>query len=248
MEENPEEVVARLEAVAADSEGRITLRPAVTDAQMSSWPISVPDHIRAFFRRTGGFVVGEERHDFHFDHPDNHVPLVNEFWPLREPSASWILHSNGAATTYYVDVDPESGAWGRVFSFWEEPYVRLVAPSFLSWVDNLVAGARSALEAAGPAGLESAFRDWLYNGDDSLSRDPSATVVPLSVPEARASGDAELAEVAARLPDDAFLADLREADCPTEVPFAHVLPLGEVASYNCFHNGRFLAATVIPDV
>ncbi|WP_146779064.1 SMI1/KNR4 family protein [Actinomadura craniellae] len=222
----------------------------MTDDEMSAWPVGVPEEVRAFLRRAGGFTIGDGRHVFDFNLPDNHLPVANEYWPLQDASASWILHSDGSATTYYVDIDPESGAWGRIFSFWEEPYARLVAPGFLSWVGNLVMGVDSALEAARSTGtaVGPAFSDWLFNSDDSLSRHPSAGAEPLPVPVARTSGDTEIAEVAARLPDDAFLADLRAAVYPTEVPFADVLPIGETVTYSHFHGGGFLAATLVPDL
>lgn len=244
-----DEVIARLEALAADSGGQVELAPPVSGEEISSWTTNVPDDFRAFLERTAGFTVGGRPHVFDFNLPDNHVPVVNEYWPLQDESASWILHSDGSATTYYVDVDPESGAWGRVFSFWEEPYARLVAPDVLTWVDNLVTGMRLALEAAqSEIDLRRAFSEWLYGAENSLSRHPSAVVEPLPVATARTSNDTRLAETAAGLPDDAFLADLRAAAYPTEVPFARVVPVGEVVTYTRFHNGGFLAATLVPDL
>jgi hypothetical protein len=244
-----DEVIARLAALAAGSGGQVELAPPLSGQEISSWATSVPDDFRALLERTSGFTVGGHPHVFDFNLPDNHVPVVNEYWPLQDESASWILHSDGSATTYYVDVDPESGAWGRVFSFWEEPYARLVAPDFLTWIDNLVTGVRLTLEAAQPGtDLRRAFSEWLYGADDSLSRHPLDVVEPLPVATARTSGDPRLAEVAAGLPGDAFLADLRTAAYPTEVPFARVVPIGEVVTYTRFHNGGFLAAALVPDL
>uniref|UniRef100_UPI003F49249D hypothetical protein n=1 Tax=Actinomadura sp. CA-154981 TaxID=3240037 RepID=UPI003F49249D len=244
-----DEVVARLEALAADSGGQVRLAPPVSGEEISSWTTGVPGDVRAFLERTSGFTVGGHPHVFDFNLPDNHVPVANEYWPLQDASASWLLHTDGSATTYYVDVDPESGAWGRVFSFWEQPYARLVAPDFLTWVDNLATGIRLSLEAARPGtDLRRAFAEWLYDAEDSLSRHPSDVVEPMPVATARTSGDAQVAETAAGLPDDAFLADLRTATYPTEIPFARVVPVGEAVTYTRFHSGGFLAATLVPDL
>lgn len=244
-----DEVIARLEALAADSGGRVELAPPVSREEISSWTMRVPDDFRAFLERTSGFTVGGHPHVFDLNLPDNHEPVVNEYWPLQDESASWILHSDGSATTYYVDVDPESGAWGRVFSFWEEPYARMVAPDVLTWVDNVVTGTRLALETAQQGtDLRRAFSEWLYGAEGSLSRHPSDVVEPMPVVEARTSDDALVAEIASCLPDDAFLADLRTAGYPTEVPFARVVPAGEVVTYTRFHNGSFLAAALVPDL
>jgi hypothetical protein len=238
-------VVARLEALASGFEGRVELGPAVSDDEMSSWLVSPPEDVRVFFRRVGGFTFG--RYRFDFNHPANHIDAVEgDYYPLRDRSANWILDDGmGASTTYYVDIDAESGEWGPVFSFWRDPYASLVAPSFLTWLDNLITGTSIALEASrgGDADPARVFSEWLYGSEESLFRNPDHSVEPLSVPAALASGDVALAEVAARLPEDAFLADLRGAGYPTEVPFANVM---EMASFSRFEGGRFLAATPIP--
>src|SRR5690606_29901747 len=115
----PHATAARFQELARVSDGRIGLLPAVPDDEMSGWAVPVPEDVRAFLGAVGGFRIGD-RHVFDFDHPDNHVPVVNENWPLgTDSSTNWILHTDGSAMTYYVDV--EDGAWGRVFSFWEEP-------------------------------------------------------------------------------------------------------------------------------
>ncbi|MCP9951886.1 hypothetical protein LUX33_27910 [Actinomadura madurae] len=239
----PHAVAARFQELARVSDGRIGLLPAVPDDEMSSWAMTVPEDVRAFFGTVGGFTIGD-RHVFDFNHPDNHVPVANENWPLGADSSTyWLLHSDGSATTYYVDV--ENGAWGRVFSFWEEPYARLVAPSLLSWADNLATGLEAALRTDGD--LSKAFSDWLFGNEESLSRHPENTVQPMPAATARTSDDPEIAAVAADLPDDAFLADLRKAVYPTEIPFASVVPYGEEVTYARSANGRFLTATIIPD-
>ncbi|SPT51996.1 SMI1/KNR4 family protein [Actinomadura madurae] len=239
----PHAVAARFQELARVSDGRIGLLPAVPDDEMSSWATPVPEDVRAFLGTVGGFTIGD-RHVFDFNHPDNHVPVANENWPLGADSSTyWLLHSDGSATTYYVDV--ENGAWGRVFSFWEEPHARLVAPSLLSWADNLASGLEAALRTDGDLGQ--AFSDWLFGNEESLSRHPENTVQPMPAATARVSGDPEIAAAAAHLPDDAFLADLRKAVYPTEIPFASVVPYGEEVTYARSANGRFLTATIIPD-
>ncbi|TDC52488.1 hypothetical protein E1281_19020 [Actinomadura sp. KC345] len=239
-----DEVIARLKALESDAGGLVALGPSVTDAEMSSWPVSPPEDVRKLFRSVGGLTFG--RFGFDFNHRANHTePIDGDHYPLRDTSANWVLDdSMGASTTYYVDIDPETGAWGPVFSFWRDPYASLVAPSFAGWLGNLATGLAAALETCRDGDLSEAFSTWMYESEESLFRDHDNVVVPLPVPAALESGDPEIAEVAALLPADAYLADLRTAAPPTEVPFATFMP---EAFFSRFRGGRFLAATPFPE-
>lgn len=242
-----EEVIARLEMLASDSGGRIELGPNVTDAEMLSWPVTPPTELRTLFRRVGGFKLGH--YSFDFNHQANHTPVVaDDYYPLRDSSTSWVVDDGmGFSTTFYIDIDAETGEWGRVFSFWRDPYASLVAPNFLSWLDNLATGMATALEKSSGTGgdLSEAFMEWIHESEESLFRDHHENAVdPVPVADALASDDTEMAEVAALLPAEAYLADLREAVYPTEVPFARFMP---IAAYSRFHGGRFLAAAPLDD-
>lgn len=248
------DVISRLGEIARDSRGLVTLLPGIPDRQLSSSPIPVPDNIRAFLREVSGFTINDNILEFNFNRPENYTPATNEVWPLGSDPTSWILHSDGSATTYYADVDPERGTWGRIFSFWEDPYSTLIAPSFMSWVDNLSIGIDHTLEAVSRTDhpgehVRAAFSEWLFGSEDSLARRSSrvASMIPLPALEAQSSDDPEIADVASQLPDDAFLADLRVAEFPTEVNFEAIFPVGEYIKYQRLRSGTFLAATIIPD-
>ncbi|MFE3193211.1 hypothetical protein ACFXHA_29695 [Nocardia sp. NPDC059240] len=246
-------VVARLRAVAAASEGAVRLGPGVSDQTIDGWGVPVPADIRVLAQEIGE-IWFDEYDPITFTHSENSAPGC-----CRGGAAGtwWVLHTNGAAETYYADIDPETGAWGRVFSHWEDDSAALVAESVLDWFESLAEGLDLAVRIAagerhpdlreeldedelGELDFEDVFIDWFHRGGDVLVFDAEAIVAPMPVAEARYSPDPELAAVAAALPEGGVLADLRDAGYPTSVPFGYLR--GGPAKYRRLSGGAFLAA------
>ncbi|MEV4251636.1 hypothetical protein AB0J52_00555 [Spirillospora sp. NPDC049652] len=236
---------------AADG-GYAALDEALGDEVMDAWGVPVPDKIRRLYRHVGMFWLNRGE----------------EFGPVRddcddrcgEPGSYLRVHSNPAAETYYVDIDRETGAWGPVFMFWENHGARMVAPSLQHWLVTVASYVRHAERDAEAFDddFHTAFMAWFF-GDFSEADDGYSTDTPeaaarladdavaeiLDVERARNSGDPVLADVAARLPDDALLADLCQADRPTGLPFEEHPSWSspDEAMYQRFCGGRVIVAT-----
>ncbi|MGW7173859.1 hypothetical protein [Streptomyces xanthophaeus] len=240
---------------ASGTEESVCLGAGVNDAEMDGWGVPVPEPIRAICRRVGALHVG--------DHGEFGAPYRSQAvtggvaWRCGEPGSFRIVHTNACAETYYVDVDPATGAWGPVFKFWENHGAELVAPSLQHWlvtVAGLVTYAARDTEHFG--GFSTAFLNWFTGdfadaGDEFPEDSPEAaaraagpaTARPITVEEARASGDPALADLGTRLPEGALLADLRGATGPTGVPFGrHPGWPGGTPVYGRFHGGTILTA------
>ncbi|RFU41018.1 hypothetical protein DZF91_14100 [Actinomadura logoneensis] len=250
-EETPswQDVVNALREAAAG--GDAALDEALGDEAMDAWDVPVPDEIREIYRRVGLFWLNRGE----------------EFGPVRddraercgEPGSYLLVHSNPAAETYYVDIDRESGAWGPVFMFWEDHGARMVAPSLQHWLVTVASYVRrAARDADAFEDFDTAFMAWFFGdfdeADDDYPHDSPDVVARLAddavaeildVAEAGRSGDPVLADVAGRLPDDALIADLRQADRPTALPFERHPAWSRryEAVYMRFCEGRVIAAT-----
>lgn len=248
-----EAVVTRLRAVAAASEGAVRLGPGLSDEAIDEWNVVAPADIRVLAREVGE-IWFDDYDPITFAHPENSAPTY-----CRGGAAGtwWALHSNAAAETYYADIDSETGTWGKVFSHWEDNSATLVAASVLDWFEQLAEGLDLAVRvAAGERPVELAadledeeveeldfdmvFRDWFFRGCEYLLLDAEVTVAAVQVADARYSPDPEVAAVAALLPEDGELADLRNATYPTGVPFSYLG--GGPAAYRRLSGGAFLAA------
>lgn len=254
----PQQVVAALRAAAEASDGGIVLLPGISDSAMDAWDAPVPEDIRAIARETGGFApVGwngepDRFEAFSFEHEFNAEPNHR----CGPPGTFRVLHTNGVAEAYYVDVDPDTGDWHGVFALWDSLNARFEAPSLAHWLLDLADGVRRAADAVRAGCYEDfddAFSEWFFGqpadpdaeavrgwADREELRLPRAPVV--DAPTARASADPVLAEAAAQLPDCASLADLRKAVGRTYVSTIDLPGMGIDAAFRRFHRGRILAA------
>ncbi len=241
---------------AARAEESVRLGEGVSDEEMDGWGVPVPEPIRKICRHTGALHVGA-----HGEFGASRRSVADSAGAARrcgEPGSFRIVHSNASAETYYVDVDPATGTWGPVFTFWEAHGAELVAPSLQHWLVTVAGLVRYAVrDAEHFDGFPTAFANW-FSGDfadagaefpedspEALARaaEPTTATV-LSVEEARASGDPTLARLGSRLPVGALLADLRGAAGPTGVPFGRDPRWpGGTPVYGRFHGGTLLTAT-----
>ncbi|KFG06359.1 hypothetical protein IQ61_25345 [Streptomyces scabiei] len=240
---------------ASDAEESVRLGEGVGDEEMNGWGVSVPEPIREICRRSGVLQVGPHG-EFGAAYRSG---AVNGGAVRRcgKPGSFRVVHTNAAAETYYVDIDPGTGAWGPVFKFWEDHGAELVAPSLAHWLVTVAELVKRASEDAEHfGGFSTAFLNWFSgdfaDADDEFPEDSPAalaraagpvTAMPVTAEAARASGDAVLADIGSRLPERALVADLRRADGPTEIPFGrHPGWAGGTPVYHRFHNGTILAA------
>ncbi|MFF0561644.1 hypothetical protein [Streptomyces sp. NPDC004266] len=240
---------------ASDAEESVRLGDGVDDEEMDGWGVAVPEPVREVCRRVGALHVGGHG-DFGASYPSGAVS-GGAAWRCGEPGSFRVVHTNAYAETYYVDIDPATGAWGPVFKFWESHGAELVAPSLQQWlvtVGELVEHA--ARDAEHFDGFSTAFLNWFSgdfaDADDEFDEDSPAalartagpaTTQPVTIEAACASGDPVLAHVGSQLPQGALLADLRATTGPTRVPFGrHPMWPGGTPVYGRFHNGTILTA------
>ncbi|MEY9214294.1 hypothetical protein ABH917_003740 [Thermobifida halotolerans] len=169
----PEEVAARLRAAAASApKGSVALLPGLTDEELDSWEAPVPEEIRILLRRTSGLRITSGVREKHFGpaHPVNSAPEDPNHLCSGDPGTFRVVHvDDGTGDTYYVDVDPATGAWGRVFSFHVEVISEVVAPSLLHWLEDLsdyVSRASSETAKGYFTSFREAFNAWFF-GDFS---------------------------------------------------------------------------------
>ncbi|MFF5767258.1 hypothetical protein ACFY8F_32615 [Streptomyces tanashiensis] len=249
-----QEVVRALREASAAEES-VRLGEGVDDEEMDGWGVPVPEPIREICRRVGALHVGGHG-DFGALYRSAAVSS-GATWRCGEPGSFRVVHTNASAETYYVDIDPATGAWGPVFKFWENHGAELVAPSLQHWLVTVAGLVRyAARDGEHFDGFSTAFLNWFTGdfadaGDEFPEDSPAAlaraaepaTTLPLTVEAACASGDPVLARVGSRLPESALLADLRGAAGPTEVPFGrHPQWPGGTPVYGRFHGGSILVA------
>ncbi|HTJ68988.1 MAG TPA: hypothetical protein VL551_15745 [Actinospica sp.] len=228
--ERAEAVVARWRRLAEDTDGLVRLGAGVSDAAMDEWPAPVPEHIRVLARAASWCQVGDIE-------PFGFLEVVNfkgYMTHLLGPQTTWwALHANGATQTWYADIDPVSGQWGRVLCNDEEHEVGFRAPDVVTcfeWLADCVDVTRAY--AAGtldrlPHGrvieesavqdecwmptVQDAFNDLVFNGGEVFVPMQRATA-PIFTPEQAAStGDPELARAAQEAEPDAWMiADMRD--------------------------------------
>lgn len=233
-----EEIVHRIKAAASGPAGEhLSLLPGLTDAEMDAWECPVPEDVRSVLRESAGLATEDGAGHFGPLHPRNSRPESSEFARCGAVGTFRIVHTSGLPETFYVDVDPESGAWGRVFSFGEDDFASLVAPGFFSWMAEVCFCADRAaadIRDGRYSDFAEAFSAWLSGdfsdaetahpdgNEDVAARvrrvdNPDAAV--LSAEQARRSADRELAEAARGLDDSSFIADLRGCAFPALIPF-----------------------------
>ncbi|PSK95370.1 hypothetical protein CLV63_11530 [Murinocardiopsis flavida] len=257
----PAHVLAELRAAEEAADGAMELLPGVDDPAMDAWEVPVPESVRRILRETGGLrtlkASGRTDEEFTVGHGANDDPGGPFYTRCGDPGTFRILHTNGVAETYYVDVDPAAGEWNGVLSLWDGLDARFEAPSLGHWLLLLAGAVRSAARAVRDGGFDhfgSAFRALLWGDftavagtagdpehDWSAWRNPPEAAV-IDATTARASTDPVLAQAGALLPDSATLADLRGATRRTYVPVIRHPAMDLDAAFHRFHGGGVLAA------
>ncbi|MDA2815005.1 hypothetical protein O4J56_30450 [Nocardiopsis sp. RSe5-2] len=254
-------MIAELRAAEAAANGWVEPLPGLTDAAMDGWEVPVPEHVRRVLRVTSGLRTlgpsGRVDEEFTVEHEANGDPGGPFYSRCGEPGTFRVLHTNGLAEAYYVDVAADTGEWNGVFSFWDSIDGRFEAPSLEDWFVILAKAARSAAFAV-ENGCFDSIRDAFFNvlwsdftekagttghpeHDWSAWHDPALAPVVDAV-TARASRDPVLAASGAHVPDSATVADLRGAVRRTLVPTLDLPGMGIDAAFRRFHGGRILAA------
>ncbi|MUL41512.1 hypothetical protein FZ103_10045 [Streptomonospora sp. PA3] len=249
MEDNPrpaEDVVEALRAAAAARPEQVVLLPGVDDAAMDAWTAPPPERLRAVFRQTAGFWL----RDWSNDELDLFGPLHDMNRDAPEATGAdrcgaagtyRVVHTNAAAMTYYVDVDPQTGEWGRVFYFHREADAGLVASDLSTWLYKLAEVVRYAVGVAADGDnhvFAEAFSERFFEWGGRRKVDPVAAEeanehLPPGI-DGRCAGA------------DALVADLRRVEYPTEIMFG--APGGDPRkgllgpTYYRYDNGRFLVA------
>ncbi|WP_418960195.1 hypothetical protein [Streptomyces tritici] len=244
---------------AAEAEESVRVGEGLSDEELNGWGVPIPGPVREICRRAG--VLQVDGHGaFGAAYPARAVG-GGAAWRCGEPGSYRVVHTNAWAETYYVDVDPTTGAWGPVYAFGEAHGAELVAPSLPHWLVTVAGLVRyAARDAEHFDDFSTAFGNW-FSGDfadagdefpedapEALARAAEpATAETLTVHHARTSGDPALADAGSRLPEGALLADLRGASGPTRIPFGrHPQWPGGTPAYRRFHGGTILAAVPQP--
>ncbi|MBF6290187.1 hypothetical protein IU440_08115 [Nocardia cyriacigeorgica] len=127
-------LVARFREITERAPWVLELLPGLTDAELNTFPLPVPEPERDLLQRFRGFVLtidpgGSYRMFFGpgstVDPGDpgpkepEHTPLLSgqfsNIWHTVPGDLAILLHTNDAAERFYVDVDASSGRWGGVF-------------------------------------------------------------------------------------------------------------------------------------
>ncbi|MCK9869450.1 hypothetical protein MRI28_07250 [Nocardiopsis dassonvillei] len=258
----PEHVLAHLREAERAADGQMVLLPGVDDAVMDGWEVPVPERVRRILRQASGLRTvdrtGRTYAVYTVEHRDNDDHGGPTYSRCGDPGTFRVLHTNGVAEAYYVDVDPATGLWHGVFSLWDSLDGRFEAPTLGHWFVILAKAVRSAARAAALGrfdGFDEAFRALLWSDDftetaqttgdaehdwSTWRTPPRAEVVDAVT--ARASADPVLAEAGARLPDCATVADLRGVTRRTYVPVIDHPRMELDAAFHRFHHGQVLAA------
>lgn len=251
-----EPLIALLRETADGSGGLVQLRPGLSDARMDAWAAPVPEEIRVLLRAVGGIRIafGRRKDDdtFLFSEIDFDESLNEGTHPMGG-DGSWYVEKAGGPGTHrfvrldsgggftYVDVDRETGAWGPVFIFWDDNDTTRLDSSLHAWLHRTALCLRDALRDSG--GDTYAF-DSAFTGTWTEPQQNAPQVPTIPAVEARTSPDPVIRSLATALPDDAELADLREADGAAVVIF----DFPELCRFARTHTGTILtAAPAIPD-
>ncbi|MFD3481794.1 hypothetical protein [Streptomyces sp. NPDC058665] len=245
-----ESPIALLREIADGSGGLVQLRPGLSDARMDAWAAPVPEEIRVLLRAVGGVRIafGRRKDDdaFLFSEIDFDASLNEGTHPMGG-DGSWYVEQAGGQGTHrlvhldsaggftYVDVDRETGAWGPVFIFWDDNDTTRLDSSLHAWLHRTARCLREALADAdgNPHAFDSAFTEtWREPHRDA----PQVPTIPAA--EARMSPDPVIRSVAAALPDDGSLADLREVAGAAVVIF----DFPEPCRFGRAHGGTVLTA------
>ncbi|MCP9956708.1 hypothetical protein [Streptomyces sudanensis] len=223
-EDAPARAVAELRALAARFPDRVALEPGCADSAMDTWPVPVPEDVRAVLREVGAVTVegmpplrllpGAPGHAVD---PEAHRMMGGDgsYWPV-----AFARHARrGALVQVRVAGD---GTWGYVVSVPAEPDVLRRSPEVTVLAESLphllLTVARYAREAAATGDFARAVR----NATRSFSPNTGEPWVrPVPAGEFAGSGD-PLAASLADLPAGSYAADLRGAPFPGDVCFHRI--------------------------
>ncbi|MGW4895111.1 hypothetical protein ACWEQL_22990 [Kitasatospora sp. NPDC004240] len=245
------QVTELLRVVAARSGGLVRLDPGIGDIRMDTWPVPVPEEIRALLREIGGVRIVTSRSVVNGHESIDRVDLDHDLnrggydghgadWYQDHaggPGTHWFVHTDHGDTHTYVDVDRETGAWGPVLDFWDATDTVRAADSLPAWLHRLGSCLSRALDETGTEDVRAfghRFADLWPEPEQPYTDVPYVTAA-----EALAGADQVLSEAAAGLPQDARLADLRAVAGPARVDFR--LPV--TCRYSRHAGGGVLAAT-----
>lgn len=243
-------LIALLRETADGSGGLVQLRPGLTDTRMDAWAAPVPEDIRVLLRAVGGIRIAFGRRkdddtylftDIDFDEPLNEGTSPgggDGSWYVEQaggPGTHRFVHLDSGGGFVYVDVDRETGGWGPVFIFWDSNDTARTDSSFLAWLHRTARCLREALRDAdsNAYAFNSAFTETWTEPAQNAPKVPTVPAV-----EARTSPDPVIRSVAAALPDDGALADLRELDGAALVIF----DFPELCHFGRTHGGAVLTA------
>ena len=185
------------------------LEPGATDAELTEADPLLPDDIRAILRVTTGIRVRTSDAVVF----DPRCTAVGGEWIWGPGDSARVICRLGNGDNFFVDRDPETGAWGGVFS--------QSADFFDTWVycarslpEFLVDYADQALANAAAGGDDSEF-DICFPFDDVWNLKDQRPGMQVGL--LRSTGDADLAETVASLPDVAVLFDLRGMEPPVKM-------------------------------
>ncbi|EST24662.1 hypothetical protein [Streptomyces niveus] len=247
-------LIGLLRETAEESDGLVELRPGLSDARMDTWAAPVPEEIRVLLRAVGGIRIAFGRSrtdggylftDIDFDEPLNEGKAPgggDGSWYVERaggPGTHHFVHLDSAGGFVYVDVDRETGAWGPVFTFSDENDTQRLAESPHAWIRRTAESLRDAVREADAdvRRFSSAFEDGWREPEES-----GPDVLPVSAADARTSTDPVIRSVAAALPDDGALVDLRDVTGCAQVIFQ----FPEECRFGRAHGGTVITAVPLP--
>ncbi|MFJ4093125.1 SMI1/KNR4 family protein [Kitasatospora sp. NPDC089913] len=200
-------LATRLSALAARVPFDLAVLPgldatAAPGPDTTALPAPVPPAEREVLRHLGGFSV-----------PPVEVRLTGH--PRQRsnpalPDLRQVVADDGGGGLTWVDIAPD-GTWGQVLMQYREGGLYVQAPSLAVWLDRLVTTAEDLVDEIGfEDGVQpyaDEFWDALHPDGPSLPLHPA----PSLRTDATDAADPTLAALARHVPDNALVADLRDA-------------------------------------
>lgn len=237
-----EAVVARWRRLAEDGDGLVRMAEGVSDAQIDTWPAHVPEHVRVLARAAAWYFVADFE-GFGFLEPDNFDGALEHLLGPRQ--TWWALHADGAAHTWFADIDA-AGGWGRVLNIDEDHDVEFLAPDVIAWLAYLADCAEAArvvargggayrlpvrllpseergagaTGTAAPPDAADVFADLMYHGGEFFEPWHGPDAVSLTAAQAARTGDPDLVRAAAGLAPDERVVDMRTMPLFSHLPYA----------------------------
>ncbi|WP_431676329.1 hypothetical protein [Kitasatospora sp. KL5] len=191
-------LLIRLRALAERVPFDLAIRPGVPADEVDRWPVPVPTAVRGLVTRMGGFAVGPWEFTL-TGHPRQGGHGV--------PHPHWLVTDDGGGGVTWVDVAP-GGSWGQVLMQYREGGLFVEADSLPAWLDRLITTAEDLVDETG---FEDGDQPWLDDFWDALNLSGPELPLHCAARLQADGGDPVIAELAARVPGTALLADLRGA-------------------------------------